>query len=99
MIKVTFRALVLLFMNGMLRCFDYIENLSTCRSWMGNTSGKYLGNLIKNPRCKTTCCFIRSGKQQFLHIFLGREKPWPVQALDGTYTQTMDSSLSLDTVD
>ena len=34
----------------------------------------------------------------FTH-FLGREKPWPVQALDGTYTQTMDSSLSLDTVD
>ena len=31
--------------------------------------------------------------------FLGREKPWPVQALDGRYTQTMDSSLSLYTVD
>ena len=69
MIKVTFRALVLLFMHGMLRCFDYIENLNSCRSCMGNTSGKYLENLIKNRRCKTTCCFLKSRKQQFLHIF------------------------------
>ena len=68
MIKVTFRALVLLFMHGMLRCFDQIENPSRCRSQIRNTSGKYLANLIKNHRCITTCCFIKSGKQQFLHI-------------------------------
>ena len=75
MIIVNIRAFVLLFMHGMLRCFDFIENLNSCRSWMGNTSGEYLENLIKNRRCKTTCCFIKSGKHQFLHIFLGQENP------------------------
>ena len=34
----------------------------------------------------------------FTH-FLSHEKHWPVRALGETYTQTMDSSLSLDTVD
>ena len=58
-------------------------------------SGKFiqksplLDDLIFNKIRQTTV---------FTHI-LGQVKPWPVQALDGTYTQTMDTSLSLDTVD
>ena len=43
--------------------------------------------------------FLKIWQKAIFTHFLGREKPWPVQALDGTYTQTMDSSLSLDTVD
>ena len=35
MIRVNLRALVLLFMYGMLRCFNYIENPTTYWSWYG----------------------------------------------------------------
>ena len=57
------------------------------------------GKFIQKSPLLDDLFFYKIRQTTILTHILGRVKPWPVQALDRTYTQTMDSSLSLDTVD
>ena len=60
-----------------------------------NQCGQWSSFLEKKPR-SSMLTFFFSPTQSIWRVNISE---WPVQALDGTYTQTMDSSLSLDTVD